>query len=165
MVILTRIIFIVSILLIFIEKLPAQHPTRSYIEKYQDLAVNLMRESCIPASVIIGVAIIESASGKSRNCKFLKNHFGIKLPKGQVSRIGSKLSSYRRYASDTASYMHFCKLITSKKFYDQIKYDSVYTHWVYFMNRYNYAGEKGVWRNKIVNTIKKYELHKLDVMN
>src|SRR5688572_4035402 len=52
----------------------AQSP---YIKKFKPLADSLSEEYKIPTAVILGVAIIESGAGTSRNSKLLHNHFGI----------------------------------------------------------------------------------------
>ena len=50
----------------------------SYIKEHKEVAQRLMRETGVPASVILAVAIHESAYGNSRIAKHLNNHFGIK---------------------------------------------------------------------------------------
>ena len=49
-----------------------------YIKRYQPIADSLSEVYGIPTSVMLGIAIIESGAGSSRNCKLLNNHFGIK---------------------------------------------------------------------------------------
>ena len=48
-----------------------------YIKQFKPLADSLSEEYKIPTAVILGVAIIESGAGTSRNSKLLHNHFGI----------------------------------------------------------------------------------------
>ena len=48
-----------------------------YINTYNGIADSLSKEYKIPLKVIVGIAVIEYSSGTSRNCRLLKNHFGI----------------------------------------------------------------------------------------
>lgn len=48
-----------------------------YINTYKGIADSLSKEYNIPLKVIFGIALIESSNGTSRNCRLLKNHFGI----------------------------------------------------------------------------------------
>jgi len=50
-----------------------------FIKNFKPLADSLSEEYGIPASVILGISIIESGSGTSRNCKLLNNYFGISI--------------------------------------------------------------------------------------
>ncbi|HMR19663.1 MAG TPA: glucosaminidase domain-containing protein, partial [Sphingobacterium sp.] len=60
----------------------------NYIDRYKSIAQQLMQESGVPASVILAVAIHESAYGNSRIARHLNNHFGIK-GKNQSTTIRS----------------------------------------------------------------------------
>ncbi|UZJ65214.1 glucosaminidase domain-containing protein [Sphingobacterium sp. KU25419] len=49
-----------------------------YIDKYSPVAQEMMQEHGVPASVILAIAMHESAHGNSKIAKNLNNHFGIK---------------------------------------------------------------------------------------
>ena len=68
-------------LILFILLLAGVQPVSAqskYIKQYKPIADSLSAIYGIPSSVMLGIAIIESGAGKSRNCKLLNNHFGIK---------------------------------------------------------------------------------------
>ena len=48
-----------------------------YVKLFKPYADSLSKEYGIPAAVMLGVAILESGSGTSKNAKALNNHFGI----------------------------------------------------------------------------------------
>ena len=55
----------------------SQRYATNYVNKYKPVAIRIMNETGIPASVILGVAMLESGMGTSKNAKLLYNHFGI----------------------------------------------------------------------------------------
>src|SRR5258706_16450811 len=110
------------ILLVFCEFTAAQS---HYIGKYRPLADSLSEVYGIPAAIILGVAIMESASGTSRNCKLLNNHFGI-VGKNNLLKTKGVKTRYKQYPNAHASYMDFCRVIKKKKFYKELKYNMDY---------------------------------------
>ncbi|MGE5520130.1 MAG: glucosaminidase domain-containing protein [Candidatus Dadabacteria bacterium] len=136
----------------------------NYISKYQTLAVNKMKQYAIPASIILGVAIVESDAGKSAICKTFKNHFGIVgKNSNSVERLGYK-SMYREFISDSASFETFCHVIVKKKFYQQLKGTFDYHEWLKRMNEAKYAEAQQKWVNKIKATIAMFRLYDFDLM-
>jgi flagellum-specific peptidoglycan hydrolase FlgJ len=93
---------------------PVSAQPERFISKYGPLADSLEREFGIPASLILGVSIIESSSGTSRNCRLLKNFFGVKGRNNLLKTKGIR-SGYKQYATDTASFVDFCKIVSEKK--------------------------------------------------
>ena len=67
-----------------VEVASAQSVSQSYIEKFKDNAIRIMHETGVPASIILGVAMHESGSGKSAIAKNLNNQFGVKGGGGAV---------------------------------------------------------------------------------
>ncbi len=107
----------------------AQKSIKSYIKKYDSLAVAKAREHGIPASIILGVSIVESAAGQSAICKALKNFFGIKGKNwSSEKRMGYK-SAYKEYKTDAESFEHFCQVMVKKKFYKSLKGTTNYKKW------------------------------------
>lgn len=138
----------------------AQNSPREYIEKYKELAIRHMDEQGVPASVILGVAMHESANGNSKLAKYLNNHFGIK-GKNLSTEIKS---SYRGYVSVTDSYLDFMAAMRRNKKFEALfgKYSSYdYYHWVLGIQNGGYAASKQ-WGAQVLATIKKYRLYELD---
>ena len=140
----------------------AQKSIKQYIKKYEALAMEKAEEHQIPASIILGVSIVESAAGKSQICKALKNFFGIKGKNwSSEEKMGYK-SAYKEYKSDKESFEHFCQVLSRKKFYKALKGSDDYKEWLNQMNKASYASAKQKWIDDITKTIRKYELYKLD---
>lgn len=139
-----------------------QKAAQDYIEKHKLTAMSLSKESGIPASIILGVSMIESAMGKSRNCKLLNNYFGIK-GKNQLSKAkGAPHSAYKQYPNAKASFKDFVRIVKSKKYYPKLKGTTDYKKWLETMNQYGYAEAKGKWIADISSVIKKYKLESID---
>jgi flagellum-specific peptidoglycan hydrolase FlgJ len=140
----------------------AQKAVKRYINKYQDMAVQQMKKYDIPASVILGVSIVESGAGQSKLATIFHNHFGVKGKNSEsVKKLGYK-SSYKEYASDEDSYEHFCKILAKKRFYEDLKGEMDYKDWLNGMNKANYSEAKGEWVRKVSATIKQYQIYQFD---
>ncbi|MGN7203490.1 glucosaminidase domain-containing protein [Pedobacter sp. SAFR-022] len=134
--------------------------TRNYIEENLPLAQQLMRENNIPASIILGIAIHESAAGTSKIARYLNNHFGVK---GQNNSKKIR-SSYKGYSSVEDSYHHFIDFLQSRTAFSNLfaKYGgSDYASWAKGIQKGGYAHSK-VWSAQVIALIKKYELFKYD---
>lgn len=132
----------------------------SYIAEHKDKAQQLMLETGVPASVILGVAFHESAYGNSRLAKHLNNHFGIK------GKNNSKTirSAYKGYNSSDGSYEDFVGLLqrrkaTAKLFHTQKKDD--YKGWLAGIARSGYS-ETASWSAKVIQIINRYDLDQYD---
>ena len=148
--------------LILSSAVQAQKSVKRFIKKYEQVAIESMQRHSIPASIILGVSIVESAAGESAIAKALKNFFGIK---GKNTSSKEKLgyqSAYREYASDEASFAHFCEMLKKRKFYVKLKNSTDYRQWLKMMNAASYAEAKQKWVADITETINKFELYKLD---
>lgn len=128
---------------------------RSFVKKYQPLADSLSAEYGIPSSVMLGISIIESSSGGSRNCKLLNNYFGIagknKLKKGTKSR-------YKQYRDATASFTDFCRIIKKRKFYKKLKGNMNYKLWIDAISKSNYSEAPALWKQRVSAAIRKNKL-------
>ncbi len=111
----------------------------------------------IPASVILGVALLESGSGGSRNCKLLNNHFGI-VGKNNLLKTKGIKTRYKQYPDSLASYVDFCKVIKKKKFYKKLKKNKDYKLWVDAISKTGYSEVPDYWKTKVLETIKKNKL-------
>jgi Bax protein len=140
----------------------AQRGVHRYIHKYSPLAVNLMHTYGIPASVILGIAITESGAGTSLVCRKLHNHFGmVGKNKDSLKKMGYH-SKYRQYATDSASYRHFCQVIQRRKLYASLKGSMDYEQWVVTIDRHGYASAKQVWVDRVIRTIRQFKLDEYD---
>ncbi|WP_121352215.1 glucosaminidase domain-containing protein [Flavisolibacter nicotianae] len=140
----------------------AQKVVKRFIKKYEQLAIESMQKHSIPASIILGVSIVESAAGESAIAKAFRNFFGVKGSNtGSQAKLGYK-SAYKEYPTDAASFEHFCQILMNKKFYVKMKSCADYKQWLKAMNAASYAEAKQKWVADITRTIDKFELYKLD---
>ena len=134
--------------------------TEDYIAERVEHAQELMREHEIPASIILAVAIHESAAGKSKIAQHLNNHFGIK---GKNSNTEIR-SAYRDYPDVDSSYNHFVDFLQSRTYFNVLfdKYDQYdYINWAKGIQRGGYARSR-TWSAQVIALIKKYELFQYD---
>lgn len=139
--------------------LQIQAQNRSFEEKYGPLADSLGAAYGIPSSLILGVAIIESGSGKSRNARLLHNFFGIKGKNNLLKTKGIR-SSYKQYPNDTASFVSFCGLVSRKKFYPTLKGNPDYRLWTNALSLAGYSEIPETWKKLINTAIYKNKLDK-----
>lgn len=134
--------------------------TEDYIAEHLGVAQTLMRAHKIPASVILAVAIHESAAGKSKIAKYLNNHFGIK---GENSNTEIN-SAYRDYPSVDSSYHQFISFLHSRSYFEALfnKYDQYdFSRWAKGMQKAGYAHSR-TWAAQVIALINKYKLYQYD---
>ncbi len=125
-----------------------------YVKQYKPYADSLSAEYGIPAAVMLGVAILESGSGTSRNAKLLNNHFGI-VGKNKLTTVKSR---YKQYDNPRDSYKDFCKLVKKKKFYEKLKGNTNPTLWIEALSKVGYSEVPETWKTRVLSTIKKNKL-------
>ena len=125
-----------------------------YVKLFKPYADSLSKEYGIPAAVMLGVAILESGSGTSKNAKALNNHFGI-VGKNKLTEYKSR---YKQYDHARDSYKDFCKLVKKKKFYDKLKGNSDPTVWIEALSKAGYSEVPETWKERVLSTIKKNKL-------
>lgn len=132
----------------------------SYIKEHKEVAQQLMRETGVPASVILAVAIHESAYGNSRIAKYLNNHFGIK-GKNNSKKIKS---AYKGYSSVQESYNDFVGLLKRRKatahLFDKYAFKDC-NAWVNGIARSGYSQTKS-WKTHVIGMINRYNLDEYD---
>lgn len=128
-----------------------------YISTYRPVADSLSEAYGIPAAVILGVAFIESGAGTSRNSKLLNNHFGI-VGKNNLLKTKGIKSRYKQFPTVASSYIAFCRLLASKKFYPKLKGNMDYKAWLEAMSKAKYSEAPLEWKKRITSVIKKYKL-------
>lgn len=143
----------IFVLLLAAISLPGLTQTR-YIRKFRPLADSLSGQYGIPSAVMLGVAIIESGSGSSRNAKLLNNHFGIK----GKNKLKEKRSEYKQYETPADSYIDFCKLLKKKKYYKDLKGNEDYLVWLDAMSKHGYSEIPEIWKKRISSAIRQYKL-------
>jgi len=129
----------------------------SYIKKYRPLADSLSEHYGIPASVILGIAILESGSGTSRNSKLLNNHFGI-VGKNNLQKTKGIKSRYKQFKHVRDSYVAFCKIQTRRNFYLKLKGNKDYNLWIDAMSKSNYSEVPDIWKSRVTAIIKQNKL-------
>ncbi len=150
-------LLVLFLLLVF----QASSAQSKYIKQYKPIADSLSEIYGVPTSVMLGVAIIESGAGKSRNCKLLNNHFGVKGKNDLLKTKGIK-SSYKQYPDGRASYVAFCKLMTRKKFYPKLKGVKDHKQWLDAISKAGYSTVPDEWKRNITAAIRKHKLSEMD---
>ena len=143
----------------FVQLIFAQKATLHYIDKYLPIAKELSFEFGIPVSVILGISILESNSGKSANCKDLNNFFGVK----GKNHLKKRKTKYKQYVKPEDSFRDFCGIISRKKFYKKMQNSPDYKKWLHEMNKASYAGAKESWVKAIGKIIRFYKFTSYDV--
>jgi len=128
-----------------------------YVKKYKPLADSLAAVYELPAAVILGVAIVESGSGTSRNAKLLNNHFGI-VGKNNLLKTKGIKSRYKQYGKVADSYLDFCGLLSRRKFYSSLKGNKDYRVWVDAISKTGYSEMPEEWKKRINGAIRKNKL-------
>ena len=162
----TATLLLVTALVASTTAVSAQSASQSYIEKFKDNAIRIMHETGVPASIILGVAMHESASGKSAIAQNLNNQFGVKGGGGAVYyRHNKKVrSSYKRYESVMDSFKDFARIMTERKQFSHLgdkftQYE--YKKWARGIQNSGYCSSKK-WASQVLGIIDHYDLDELD---
>jgi flagellum-specific peptidoglycan hydrolase FlgJ len=144
-----------------LSSLQAQSAAEAYINKFDSLAVEIMKTYQIPASLILGIALQESAGGTSKLCRLNHNHFGVKgRVKSSKTKSGYK-TSYRKFDTDEAAYTYIGELISSRKYYTVLKGNMNYMKWLKAIHAAKYATSP-TWVSHVDKMIKRYNLTRFD---
>lgn len=152
-------ILTICLLILILSNAKAQ-TIEDYIAEHVDIAQTLMRTHKMPASIILAVAIHESAAGKSKIARYLNNHFGIK---GENSNTEIK-SAYKDFPSVDSSYHQFVAFLHSRSYFDVLfdKYDQYdFINWAKGIQRAGYAHSR-TWASQVIALINKYKLYEYD---
>ena len=143
--------------------LQAQSVAEVYIGKFDSLALEVYNKYEIPASLVLGIALQESAAGTSKLCRTHHNHFGVK---GRVKSSKTKsgyTTSYRKFDSDEAAYLHFGEMISRKKYYASLKGNMDYLQWLKALKAAKYA-TSSQWITHVDKMIRRYGLTRFDAI-
>ena len=132
----------------------------AYIKRYKPFADSLAAVAEMPASVILGVAGLESGFGTSRNAKLLRNHFGVK-GKNRLRKTKKIKSAYKQYLTVEDSYIDFVRIVKNKRFYETLKGNKDYTLWINANSKSGYSEVPKTWTIRVLQIIKRYKLEDL----
>ena len=140
------------VLVLMVAIFSANAQNSKYITNHKIIATVLGEHYGIPASVILAVAAVESASGSGAVAKVLNNHFGIVGHNNIVNHRGNK-SRYKQYDNVYASYIDFCNLMTRKKFYSKLKNNDNPQLWIKAISRTGYSEQPEEWEKRIMSVL------------
>lgn len=129
---------------------------KEYFQKYQTMADSLEKVYKIPSAVILAIAYYESGGGKSRAAKLLNNHFGI-VGSNNLMQTHNIKSRYKYFEDVSLSYQAFCLLVSSRKYYTNVKDSGDNKKWVNAIASGGYA-HSDKWTSKILSVINNYNL-------
>ena len=161
-----KILLITTLLITAVGAFAQKNTSQSYIEQFKDNAVSIMRQTGIPASIILGIAMHESGNGNSKIAQNLNNQFGVKGGGGAVyySKKKKVRSAYKRYDSILESFADFARIMTERKQFSHLTRtltQNDYEKWVRGIQRSGYASSKK-WGSQVLGIIRKYQLNDLD---
>ena len=136
-----------------------------YINTYQELAIEEMKRSGVPASITLAQGILETDAGKSDLVLSSNNHFGIKCKsiwKGEkvYHDDDSKGECFRKYPKAEDSYMdHSDYLRSGTRYASLFKLDAEnYKGWAKGLKAAGYATNPR-YADILINYIEKYNLN------
>lgn len=146
----------------------ARQDARQYINQYKSIAINEMERSGIPASIILGQAIIASECGANKLARFGNNHLAIKCHSewegNTLFQWAGELtpSCFKVYDAPHESFMeHTDKLSNSDEWNDLFYNGLNYKRWAKGLVRLGYSSDKD-YGKKLIRVIEQYNLHMLD---
>jgi len=139
----------------------AQSVAEKYIQKFDSLAIEVLLKYDIPASLVLGIALQESAAGTSKLCRVNKNHFGVKSRVKSSKTKSGYMSKYRTFDTDEDAYLHFGEMLSKRKYYPKLKENMDYMLWLKAMKAAKYATSQH-WISHVDAMIKRYNLTRFD---
>ena len=140
-----------------------------YIENYRGVAQANMEKYGIPASIILGQAILESGSGTGPLSAQANNHFGIKCHNdwlGQTVRYDDDDvgECFRKYYNASESFRDHALFLSNRPRYSSLfKLDKTdYRAWAKGLKAAGYATDPQ-YPTKLIALIERYQLYKFDI--
>ena len=139
-----------------------------YIETYKDVAQSNMKKYGIPASIILGQAILESGAGTAPLSEQANNHFGIKCHKDWLGESikyddDSIAECFRKYYNASDSFRDHALFLTKGVRYSSLfklnKTD--YKAWAKGLKAAGYATDVQ-YPTKLIGIIERFQLYKYD---
>lgn len=140
----------------------------NYIDSYKGVAQSNMKKYGIPASIILGQAILESGAGTGPLSAQANNHFGIKCHKDwlgeSVSYDDDSIGEcFRKYNNAADSFRDHALFLTTKSRYASLftleKTD--YKAWANGLKAAGYATDVQ-YPSKLIGLIERFQLYKYD---
>ncbi|MDR2359297.1 MAG: glucosaminidase domain-containing protein [Prevotellaceae bacterium] len=139
-----------------------------YIALYKDLAIQQMKESGIPASIILAQGCLESGNGNSRLSVEANNHFGIKCHQSWAGeRIyhddDEQQECFRKYPSPEGSFRDhsdFLRYRDRYKFLFDLK-PTDYKAWAHGLKKAGYATNPQ-YAERLIKIIEENQLYVYD---
>jgi flagellum-specific peptidoglycan hydrolase FlgJ len=141
----------------------------AYIDNYKGVAQANMVKYGIPASIILGQAILESGSGTGPLSAQANNHFGIKCHTdwlGQTVKYDDDAvdECFRKYYNASESFRDHALFLTNRPRYSSLfklnKTD--YRAWAKGLKAAGYATDPQ-YPTKLIALIERYQLYKYDI--
>lgn len=139
-----------------------------YIDAYKVVAQSNMKNYGIPASIILGQAILESGAGTGALSSQANNHFGIKCHKewlGESVRYDddSVAECFRKYNNPSDSFRDHALFLTGRPRYASLfKLDKTdYKAWAKGLKAAGYATDLQ-YPTKLIGIIERFQLYKYD---
>lgn len=139
-----------------------------YIDKFQEVAKQNMKEHGIPASITLAQGVLESGAGKGKLSMVANNHFGIKCHKGWTGESvrhddDAAQECFRKYNDPADSYRDHSLFLTSRPWYNPLfKLDKGdYVAWAKGLKASGYATDPK-YPDKLIGIIERYQLYKYD---
>jgi flagellum-specific peptidoglycan hydrolase FlgJ len=140
----------------------------NYIDSYKSIAQSNMKKYGIPASIILGQAILESGAGTGPLSVQANNHFGIKCHKDWLGESVSYDDDavdecFRKYNNSSDSFRDHALFLTTKSRYASLftleKTD--YKSWAGGLKAAGYATDVQ-YPAKLIGLIERFQLYKYD---
>lgn len=149
-----------------------------YIKKYQNLAVEEMERTGIPASIKLAQAILESNAGQSTLALEANNHFGIKcggnwdgksfyIEDDDRDASGNPVKScFRKYKKPETSFEDHSEFLRDPKKYNRYGFlfklnPQDYRSWAYGLQSAGYATSQ-TYAESLISVIERYKLNEYD---
>lgn len=150
--------------------------TEAYIQQYGALAVQLGKESGVPAPIILAAGGLESGWGSSELARRGNNHFGIKVDNSnQPARCMPTREFYRRrfhtvdacfraYPNAADSFRDYCRKLRSDQRYQNLfRHGSRdYKSWAQGLQECGYATDPE-YADKLIKLVKLYRLNEVEM--
>ncbi len=140
----------------------------NYIEKYNELAVEQMREHGIPASITLAQGLLESGAGLSELSRRSNNHFGIKCGsawRGKTTRHTDDRPNecFRVYKNPKDSYEDHSVFLKKPRYSSLFRLNIMdYKGWAHGLKSCGYATSR-TYASQLINIIETYGLDRYDV--
>lgn len=166
-----RRISFMAALLVALLSFPAEGKDESarslYVRRYKALAINEMKRSNIPASIILAQGMLESDCGRSTLAVEGKNHFGIKCHGWSGDTIEADDDSagecFRKYKSASASYRDHTDFLLGRTRYGKLfaLASDDYKGWARGLQECGYATDP-YYAERLISLIESEKLYRFD---